>query len=133
MLKTGGAGPAARQRKAPREILLKSDLRPRKMMKILTFSIFTKIGLQMRTSDMQNSSYREARDLRLSPSDASYIIVPRKIRPSEIELADFEISPNNDMKGIFMSVSAKWPTSSPCTRITLYRAPLKLKCSTTHF
>ena len=32
-----------------------------------------------------------------------------------------------------MSVSRKWPTSSACTRITLRRAPLKLKCSTSHF
>ena len=60
---------------------------------------------------MQNSGYREASDLRLAPSDASYIIVPRKIRPSEIELVDFEISPINDMKGIFMSFSQKSPTS----------------------
>ena len=39
-----------------------------------------------RPTPMQNSSYREARDPRLAPSDASYIIRPRKIRRSKIEL-----------------------------------------------
>ena len=47
---------------------------------------------------MQNSSYREARDLRLAPSDASYIIVPLKIRGSEIELGDLEIFSINHLK-----------------------------------
>ena len=37
------------------------------------------------------------------------------------------------MKGILMSVSGKWPTSSPCTRITLREHHLKVKCSTSHF
>ena len=82
---------------------------------------------------LQNSSYREARDLRLSPSDASYIIVPRKIRESKIELEHLEIFSINHLKRTHMSVSQKSPTSSPCTRITLYRAPLKLICSTSQF
>ena len=67
-------------------------------MKIMTFSIFTKSGLQRRTSDMQNSSYREARDLRLSPSDAKYNKVSGKIRGSEIELGDLEIFSINYLK-----------------------------------
>ena len=52
----------------------------------------------MRTSDMQNSSYREARDLRLSPSDAKYNKVSGKIRGSEIELGDLEIFSINYLK-----------------------------------
>ena len=67
-------------------------------MKIMTFNIFTKSGLQRRTSDMQNSSYREARDLRLSPSDAKYNKVSRKIRGSKIELGDLEIFSINHLK-----------------------------------
>ena len=123
----------ARQRSDQRKILLKSGLEVSKIMKITTFSIFTKSGLQRRTSDMENSSYREARDLRLSPSDAKYDKVPGKIMRSWNELKDSEISPNNDLKKTFMSVSKKWPTSSPCTRITLKEQHLKVKCSTSYF
>ena len=74
----------ARQRGGQRDILLTYDRRASKMMKMMTFSIFTKSGLQRRTSDMQNSSYREARDLRLLPSDAKYNKVSGKNRGSEI-------------------------------------------------
>ena len=48
-------------------------------------------------------------------------------------MKDYEISPNNHLKKINMSVSRKWPTSSPCTRITLREHHLKVKCSTSHF
>ena len=51
-----------------------------------------------RPTPLQNSSYREARDLRLVPSDASYIIVPRKIRGSEIEFGDLEKFSINHLK-----------------------------------
>ena len=61
---------------------------------------------------MQNSSHREATDLRLSPSDSLYVIVQGKIRENQIELGDFEKSSNNDIKETFMSVSGKSPTSS---------------------
>ena len=81
---------------------------------------------------MQNSSYREARDMRLAPSDASYIIVPRKIRPSEIEFGDLEKFLINHLKRTNMSVSQKSPTS-PALHPNYYRAPLKLECSTSHF
>ena len=51
-----------------------------------------------RTSDMQNSSCREATDLRLSPSDPSWYKVSRKIRESENKLADLEKSWINHLK-----------------------------------
>ena len=41
---------------------------------------------------MHNSSYREARDLRLTPSDAKLNKVSRKIRPKENEFMYFEKS-----------------------------------------
>ena len=69
---------------------------------------------------IKNSSYREATDLRLLPSDASYIIVPRKIRGNQIEIGDVEKFSINHLKRTHMSVSLKSPTSSPCTWITLY-------------
>ena len=53
MLKTGGARHAdgnfniARQRGPQREILLKSGRKPLKIMKILTFGIWPRVGSQM--------------------------------------------------------------------------------------
>ena len=74
---------------------------------------------------MQNSSYREATDMRLSPSDSLYVIVHRKIRENQIELGDFEKFSNNDIKETFMSVSGKSPTSSALHPNYSKRAPPK--------
>ena len=123
----------ARQRRAQPKILLKSGRTASKIMKIIIFKIWHKLGRICRPCTLQNSGYREARDMRLAPSDASYIIVPRTIRGSEIDFGDLEIFSINHLKRTHMSVSQKSPTSSPCTRITLYRAPLKLICSTSHY
>ena len=68
------------------------------MMKIMAFSIFTKSGLQRQTLHMQNSSYREATDLRRSPSDAKYNKASGKIRGNEIEFGDLEKFSVNRLK-----------------------------------
>ena len=82
---------------------------------------------------MQNSSHREATDLRLSPIDSLYVIVQGKIQENQIELGDFEKSSNKDIKSISMSLSGKSPTSSALHPNYSYRAHLKVKCSTSHF
>ena len=70
--------------------------------------------LTWRPGHMHNSSYRHSQEPRLAPSDASYCEVSGKIRRSENELQDFEISWNYDMKKVVIPVSRKSPTSELC-------------------
>ena len=86
-----------------------------------------------RPSPVRISRHREARDLRLSPIDSLYFKVHGKIRPSQNKFRDFEKSGKPVMKKTLMSVSRKWPTSPALHPNYSIGAPLKLKCSTSHF
>ena len=84
------------------------------------FQDFHKIwSLTRRRLLMDAARYREATDMRLAPIDSLYFRVYGKIMRSQNKLGDLEKYSKLVMKRIFMSVSRKWPTSSPCTRITL--------------
>ena len=63
------------------------------------FHDFHKIwSLMRRPTLMQNSSYREATDMRLSPSDSLYFRVYAKNMRSQNEFRDFEKYWKNDLK-----------------------------------
>ena len=78
------------------------------------------------------SSYKLPQKLRLIPSDAKSHKVSGKIRRSQNELTDSEKIENYDMKSANRSVNGKSPTSSALHPNYSIRAPLKLKCSTSH-
>ena len=86
-----------------------------------------------RPSRFKISRHREARDMRLAPIDSLYFKVHGKIRPSQNEFREFAKSWKLVMKKTLMSVSRKWPTSPALHPNYSIGAPLKLKCSTSHF